>query len=68
MEQSSLFETISNEPLASRMRPLSLDEFVGQNHLTGDSYVTSLTNEDSSNSNINLNGYKLYVGGHEFKK
>lgn len=36
--------------------------------LTGDSYVTSLTNADSSNSNINLNGYKLYVGGHEFKK
>lgn len=36
--------------------------------LTGDSYVTSLTNEDSSNSNINLNGYKLYVEGQEFKK
>ena len=36
--------------------------------LTGDSYVTSLTNSDSSNSNINLNGYKLYVGGKEYKK
>ena len=35
--------------------------------LTGDSYVTSLTNADSSNSNINLNGYKLYVGGKEYK-
>ena len=35
--------------------------------LTGDSYVTSLTNADSSNSNINLNGYKLYVGGSEYK-
>ena len=35
--------------------------------LTGNSYVTSLTNEDSSNSNINLNGYKLYVGGSEYK-
>ena len=31
--------------------------------LTGDSYVTSLTNADSTNSNINLNGYKLYVNG-----
>lgn len=31
--------------------------------LTGDTYVTSLTNADSSNSNINLNGYKLYVNG-----
>ena len=36
--------------------------------LTGDSYITSLDNADSSNSNINLNGYKLYVGGKEFKK
>ena len=35
--------------------------------LTGDSYVTSLTNADNSNSNINLNGYKLYVGGKEYK-
>ena len=34
--------------------------------LTGNSYVTSLTNKDSSNSNINLNGYKLYVGGNEY--
>lgn len=31
--------------------------------LTGDTYVKSLTNADSSNSNINLNGYKLYVNG-----
>ena len=30
--------------------------------LTGDTYVKSLTNADSTNSNINLNGYKLYVG------
>lgn len=31
--------------------------------LTGDSYVTSLNDEDSSYSNINLNGYSLYVNG-----
>ncbi len=31
--------------------------------LAGDTYVKSLTNADSSNSNINLNGYKLYVNG-----
>lgn len=29
--------------------------------LTGDSYVKSLTNEDTTNSNIHLNGYKLVV-------
>lgn len=33
--------------------------------LTGDTYVKSLTNADSTNSNINLNGYKLYVNGIE---
>lgn len=31
--------------------------------LTGDSYVTSLEDADSSYSNINFNGYKLYVNG-----
>ena len=36
--------------------------------LTGDSYITSLDNADSTNSNINLNGYKLYVNGVELKK
>lgn len=36
--------------------------------LTGDTYIKSLTNEDLTNSNINLNGYKLYVGGQEFSK
>lgn len=29
--------------------------------LTGDSYVKSLTNEDTTSSNIHLNGYKLVV-------
>lgn len=31
--------------------------------LTGDSYITSLDNADTTNSNIDLNGYKLYVNG-----
>lgn len=31
--------------------------------LTGDSYVTSLEDSDSSYSNIDFNGYKLYVNG-----
>ena len=33
--------------------------------LTGDTYLDSLENEDSGNSNIYLNGYKLYVAGTE---
>ena len=36
--------------------------------LTGNTYVKSLTNSDTTNSNINLNGYKLYINGVEFKK
>lgn len=31
--------------------------------LTGDSYVTALETSDTSYSNINFNGYKLYVNG-----
>ena len=32
---------------------------------TGDTYLTSLTNADPTNDNINLNGHKLYVNGVE---
>ena len=35
MEQSSLFTDNNSEPLASRMRPLTLKEFVGQEQLVG---------------------------------
>ena len=36
--------------------------------LTGNTYVKSFTNDDTTNSNINLNGYKLYINGTEFSK
>ena len=36
--------------------------------LTGDTYIKSLDNKDTTNSNINLNGYKLYVNGKELTK
>ena len=39
MEQTSLFENYSYEPLASRMRPISLDEVVGQKHLIGEGKI-----------------------------
>lgn len=35
--------------------------------LTGDTYVKSLTNADTTNSNIHTNGYKLYVNGTQVK-
>ena len=39
MEYASLFEKLNSEPLASRMRPRSLDEFVGQQQLIGDNRI-----------------------------
>ncbi len=39
MEQASLFENPLTEPLASRMRPRSLEEFVGQKHLIGEGKI-----------------------------
>ncbi len=36
--------------------------------LTGDTYLKSLENADSTNSNINLNGHKLYINGTLFTK
>ena len=33
--------------------------------LTGNTYVTSLTNGDYENNNIDLNGYKLYINNEE---
>ena len=41
---------------------LSLDS-TSKIKLTGDTYVTNLEDADSSYSNINFNGYKLYVNG-----
>lgn len=35
MKQESLFANQNNEPLASRMRPQSLDDIAGQSHLVG---------------------------------
>ena len=36
MEQTSLFESAVSRPLADRMRPLSLDEYIGQKHLVSE--------------------------------
>src|SRR5574344_2232375 len=39
MEQSSLFEKEASKPLAERLRPQTLDEFVGQKQLLGEGKV-----------------------------
>ena len=55
MSQISIFETEknNNQPLAARMRPRSLDEFVGQKHLVGEGKVLrNLIERDSVSSMI----------------
>ena len=39
MEQASLFDEVKYEPLAYRMRPKNLSEFVGQEHLIGNGKI-----------------------------
>ena len=55
MDQISLFETEkqNTQPLAARMRPRNLDEFVGQKHLVGEGRVLrNLIERDSISSMI----------------
>ncbi len=39
MEQTTMFDNRTEQPLASRLRPESLEEFVGQKHLLGEGKV-----------------------------
>ncbi len=62
MKTNSYYEgTINGENSAKEIK-LTLDK-TSKIKLTGDSYITSLDNADSSNSNIDFNGYTLYVNG-----
>ena len=62
-EKSLLKGEINNQNSAkSLILNLSKDSTIV---LEKDSYITSLTNEDTTNSNIYLNGHKLYVNGEE---
>ena len=44
-------------------RMAGLHSVIERSNITGDSFVTKLDNADSTNSNIDFNGYKLYVNG-----
>lgn len=66
LKNGSTFKGVINEENAGEVN-LELDK-TSTFTLTGNTYVKSLTNADSANSNINLNGYKLYVNGVELSK
>ena len=62
LKQGSKLETTINSANTAKSITLNIDR-TSTLTLTGDCYVTSLTDEDTSYSNINFNGYKLYVNG-----
>ena len=62
MKNNSSYKGTINGSNEAKSIALTLDKS-SKITLTGDSYVTSFTDADSSYSNINFNGYKLYVNG-----
>ena len=64
---SSNYEGAINSDNTAKSISIKLDS-TSTIKLTGDSYITSLDDSDSSYSNIDLNGYKLYVNGKELTK
>ena len=66
MASSDYTGTINGDNSAEKIS-LTLDSN-SKIKLTGDSYVTSLSDSDGSYSNIDLNGYTLYVNGKALTK
>ena len=64
---SSYFEGVINKDNIAKSITLKIDKDT-KIKLTGDSYITELDNEDESNSNIDFNGYKLYVNEKVYSK
>lgn len=62
MKSNSYYEGTINADNSAKEITLKLDSS-SKIKLTGDSYVTTLEDEDISYSNIDFNGYKLYVNG-----
>ena len=62
MKANSYYEGTINKGNSAKSISLTLDK-TSKIKLTGHSYITCLNNADSSNSNIDFNGYKLYVNG-----
>ena len=62
MAESSYYEGTINGANEAKSITLKLDS-TSKIKLTGDSYVTSLEDADATYSNIDFNGYKLYVNG-----
>lgn len=62
IEANSYYEGTINEDNTAKNITLKLDG-TSSIKLKGNSYVTSLETDDTTYSNIDFNGYKLYVNG-----
>ena len=62
MSDGSVYEGTINGDKSAKSLKLTLDKS-SKIKLTGDSYVSSLDDADEDYSNIDFNGYKLYVDG-----
>ena len=60
MTDNSYYEGMINNENTAKSITLKLDK-TSKIKLTGDTYITSLDNAAATNSNIDFNGYKLYV-------
>lgn len=67
LKEKSSFTGAINTKNEAKSITLKLDK-TSQIKLTGDSYVTSLEDEDETYINIDFNGYTLYVNGTELTK
>ena len=62
MKENSYYEGTINSEKSAKEITLKLDS-TSKIKLTGDSYITALEDDDTTYSNIDFNGYKLYVNG-----
>lgn len=62
LKEKSLFNGKINSENSAKSIKLVLDK-KSKIKLTGDSYISSLEDENRSYYNIDFNGYKLYVNG-----
>ena len=65
--KSSSYEGAINADNIAKSITITLDRS-STLKLTGNSYITELKDDDTTYSNIDLNGYKLYINGKELTK
>ena len=67
LTNKSSYEGVINNTNEAKNIKITLDKN-SKLILIGDSYISELSDEDETYSNIILNGYKLYIGGNILNK